>query len=251
MKSVKALALILSLAVFAPLAQAQTAEEVVARGLEAIGGADAYMALDTLVLRGTLSMPMMGGEMPFVTYQKRPGKMRYDIEIQGMTLVQATDGVVAWGINPFMGAADPIELPPDQAKVFIRQSDFDGQYMNFAERGIELELVGTENIDGRDYYLVRMVWTDDGMTIDNYFDVETYLLTYMKFVESGMEITTKVSDYRDIGNGVLISYLIEQTGGMNGDMTIIVEEAEVNVPVDDALFALPEPEAEPIEKTEK
>ena len=247
MKFAKALVLILTLALVAPLAQAQTAEEVVARGLEAIGGADAYMKLDTLVLKGTLSMAMMGGEMPFTTYQKRQAKMRYDVEMQGMVLVQATDGVVAWGINPFMGSNDPIELPPDQTKMFIRQSDFDGQYMNFEERGIALEYLGRETIDDKDYDLVRMVWTDDGMTFDNYFDPETALLTYMKFEESGMEIVTRVSDYRDIGNGIKIAFLIEQFGGMNGDMTITVEEAEVNVPLDDSLFAMPQPE--PAEET--
>src|SRR5690349_20056173 len=87
------------------IVQAQTAEELVAKNLEAKGGVPAIKALTTLRMTGKFLQGTFNA--PTITETKAPDLMRQSLTIQGMTAVQAYDGKAAWQIQPFGGRKDP------------------------------------------------------------------------------------------------------------------------------------------------
>src|SRR3979409_747036 len=100
----------------APIAVGYTAEELVAKNIEAKGGIDKLRAIQTLRLSGKIVVN--GGllQLDYVTLIKRPQLVRYEAKLQGLTQVQAYDGLQAWQINPFQGRKDPEKLSADDAK---------------------------------------------------------------------------------------------------------------------------------------
>ena len=96
-----------------------TLDEVLAANFEALGGEDKLRAVDSVRMSGTRNMA--GTEAPFTIKMKRPGKIRMEFTMQGMTGVQAYDGETAWMVMPFMGRTDPEEIPADQAKNIAKQ----------------------------------------------------------------------------------------------------------------------------------
>src|SRR5438270_939692 len=87
-------------------AQAQTADELVAKNLAARGGAGQLAAIHSIVSRGELRFP---GDFKLAYSETRsrldgrPGDcaVRVEASLQGLTLIQAYDGTSGWRVNPF------------------------------------------------------------------------------------------------------------------------------------------------------
>ncbi|HUX06430.1 MAG TPA: hypothetical protein VMX35_03880 [Acidobacteriota bacterium] len=230
-RTVFTVVLVLALAV--PMVSAQTADDVINKAVQALGGKDALKAISTMKMTGKITMVAMGMEIPMVSYQKRPNKMRMEMEMQGMEMVQATDGSVAWMI---MGGAAQ-EIPGEQGAMMLRQADFDGPYIDYKAKGITVEFIGKENIDGEELYNVKLTFKD-GYPINLYFDVASGLPRMSTATVMGMETKTVMSDYRKVGP-ILAAFSIEQNNPQ-GQMIIEIEELVFNEDIDDALFTMPE-----------
>jgi len=99
-----------------PAAFGYTADELVAKNIEAKGGLDSIHAIKSLRLSGHLLIQQDTVELDYVTLIKQPGSVRYEAALQGLTQIQAFDGEQAWQINPFQGRKDPEKLSADDAK---------------------------------------------------------------------------------------------------------------------------------------
>ena len=106
---------LLALALVCGPAQAQTSQEVVAKMIEAQGGAKALAAVKDTTINATVELVSMGMNGTLTMYQKEPNMMRMDIEIMGMVITQAYDGAVAWMVNPQTGATEQMPEPAAQA----------------------------------------------------------------------------------------------------------------------------------------
>lgn len=82
----------------------QTLEEVLAEHFS-VTGQDNLLKVNTQKVTG--KMIQSGLEIPFVQYAKRPGKVRVEATLQGMTLIQTYNGTEGWVINPFAGVTTP------------------------------------------------------------------------------------------------------------------------------------------------
>src|SRR6476619_3653619 len=88
-------------------AHAMTADELIAKNIQARGGADKLKALQSLHTEGKLSFGGGAFELSFQQIQKRPNFLRNEASLQGLTAIQAYDGKDAWQIQPFQGRKDP------------------------------------------------------------------------------------------------------------------------------------------------
>src|SRR5215469_7051869 len=105
-------------AVCAASASAQTADEIVAKYIKAVGGMDKIQAVKTL--RRTGKIVAGGGfEIPTVQENKRPNMFRQEISLQGLTGVTAFDGKTGWKIQPFQGKKDPEPLGEEEMKAAV------------------------------------------------------------------------------------------------------------------------------------
>jgi outer membrane lipoprotein-sorting protein len=232
-----------ALAALAPaLASAQTADELIAKNLEAKGGLPKIKAVQTMRLSGT--MPVGPGvEAPFVMELKRPNQMRLDFTYQGMTATQAFDGKVGWQVMPFTGKREPQVLPGDAVKQFEAQADLDGPLVDYQAKGHKVEYVGREKVEGTDTYVLK-VTLKSGEASRIFLDAATFLEIRSESKTRGptggdLEIETLIGDYREV-DGLMLPHLRE-SGPRGGSQKVrmTVEKVDINVPLDDARFTLP------------
>jgi hypothetical protein len=94
---------------------AQTADEIIAKYVKNIGGAEQIQAIKTLRRTGKLTLGG-GFDVVLLRENKRPDMVRQEFTLQGMTAVTAYDGRRGWKVEPFQGKKDAEPLGEEELK---------------------------------------------------------------------------------------------------------------------------------------
>ena len=219
---------------------AQTVDEVIAKYHQAAGGLDKFKAVNTMRVSGRMTLGQ-GMEVPFTRITKRPKSVRVDITLQGMTGSQGYDGQTAWMFMPFMGQTAAELMPPDLAKSMEEEADFDGPLVDYQARGIKVELVGQEQVEGTNTFKLKVTLQGGNVTL-YYLDAEYYLplRTETKRTIQGQElnIVTVLGDYKPEG-GLMVPHSIQVTGQGPGAQGFVIEKVEINPVINDQDFKMP------------
>lgn len=221
--------------------QAQNLDEVLNNYFEA-NGQEKYNRLETVVMKGVSIA--QGMENDIVIMQKRPDKLRVEVDIQGMKMIQAYDGNKGWIIAPWAGSTDPVELSGFQLSMVKTQADFEGPLYNWKEKGHKAELLDREDLEGTEVDVVKLE-LKDGDVNTYYIDSENHVLLKMdsKTMDGSetVESETYFGNYKE-ENGMLIPFSIENR--MNGQMIsqVTVSSMEFETELEDSIFVMPEPE---------
>lgn len=213
----------------------QTVDEIIAKNLQSKGGVEKLKAVRSIKMIG--KYVAQGMEMPFVMYFKRPNFMRNETEFQGQKIITIFDGEKAWRINPFIGSGEPMEVTGVQAESAKEQADFDGPFVDYKEKGIKIELLGKEDVEGTPTYKIKVTLKDGKEMI--------YFLEANSFLEIKMETTSEIqgnpvtvstifSDYKEV-DSVKFPFSIQISGGQGGAQ-IVFETIELNSELEDSLF---------------
>jgi hypothetical protein len=239
--------LLISVALIAPAGFAQdkngpTADELVSKNVEAKGGADALRALQSLKLTGKMLVQQGQIQLGYVQTKKRPGEVRTDATLQGMTIVQAYDGKEGWRVSPFQGRKDPEKMSADDIKSLMEDAEIDGPLVDWKAKQSIVEYLGTEDVDGTLAHKLKVVRKNGDVSfvyLDPDHFLEIRILTQRTKHGAQEEVETDLGDYEKI-SGVFVPTSIES--GRKGDpdkQKIVIDKAEANVPVDDAIFHFP------------
>jgi outer membrane lipoprotein-sorting protein len=223
---------------------AQTADEILAKYFETIGGADKWKALQSR--KSTGKMNMQGMDFPLTVFEKAPVKQKVTFQVQGIEIVQGYDGKDAWMVNPMQGGTDPVKLDDEQAKQF-KENEFEDEFIDYKKKGHEVTAMGTEEIDGVKCHKIQLVKNKNNdkedITEVHYFDAENNVpIMYVSYIRSGpskgQEIKTYLSDYQEV-NGLMMPFFVEAK--MNGETVqkITIEKVTLDEAMDDTLFAFP------------
>jgi len=222
-------------------AGAASLDELLAKNLEARGGADKMAAIKTLKLDGKLRF---GGqfELTFVQYQKAPESVRSEASIQGLTAVQTWDGKEAWQISPFQGRKDPEKMTVDDAKSMADDAPIAGQLIGARERGSKIEYLGTEDVDGTDAHKLKVTLKNGDIEYvyldpDHFLEIRTVAQRYVRGTQ--VESVTDYGDYEEVA-GVYFPFSMTTENKADGSrQQTTVEHAEANVAIEDSQFAFP------------
>jgi hypothetical protein len=243
----RSIILFVSVALVAPAGFAQeqkplTIDELIAKNIEAKGGADALHALQSLRLTGKLLVNQGQIEALSVQTKKRPGEVRNEVSLQGMTQIEAYDGKEGWRISPFRGRKDPEKMSTDDVKSLIDDAEIGGPLVDWKAKGSTVEYLGTEDVDGTPAHKLKVV-RKNGDVCFVYLDPDHFL--DIRILTQRLQHGAQIEEEKDLGeyekiNGVFIPFSIEsgQKGETDKEKTII-EKAEPNVSVDDAIFRFP------------
>ena len=220
---------------------AQTAEELVAKNLQAKGGIEKMKTIKTVRMTGQFDQ---GGFKAAVGQEsKRPEMMRQTFTVQGMTQIQAYDGSTGWQISPFGGRKDPEMLGEDDLRDLTETADFDGPLVDAQAKGNKIEYLGHDQVDGDDAYKLK-VTLKNGDIFYYYLDPDTYIeiqIERQQFIRGSVrESVTVLGSYKPV-NGVMYPYYIESGPKNNPDQRgkITITKIEANVPIDDGEFKMP------------
>lgn len=230
-----------ALALLAPCLLAQTVDEIIAKNVQARGGAEKLKTVLSIKSTATMSMGP-GMEAPGVLIQKRPALARLEFTVQGLTAVQAFDGKSGWQIMPFMGKKDPELMSADEAKEIEENADLDGPLVDYKSKGHQVELQGKEKIEGTDAYKLKVTLKNgDVQTIyidsDSFLDIKEVTKRTVRGTEQ--EIESAIGDYKPV-SGIMFPFAVESgIKGTDQKQKLTITKVELNVPADDSLFKMP------------
>jgi len=234
-------------------ADLETADAVVAKYIEAIGGRKAIDAVRTRRRTGKNSMTN-GMEIPIVMEFKKPDKVRVEVTMQNMTGIQAFDGKIGWYVMPFSGSSEPVKMPPEQVEQLKSQADLGGPLVDYDDKGHELELVGKEETDGTEAYKLKLKRKDGGVEY-HFLDAEHFLPIKITgkqdYQGTAMEYEKIPSDYKKVGDLLLAHSIKQQMVGMPMSATLTFEKIEHNVDLPDERFEMPKPKTNQSEKSKE
>jgi hypothetical protein len=223
------------------LLHAQTADELIAKNIEARGGMEKIQAIKTLRMSGKFEGG--GGFVATVGQEnQRPNLIRETFSLQGMTAVQAYDGSNGWQIQPFGGKKDPELMGEDDLRDLLLDADFEGPLVNYKEKGNTVEFLGHDTVDGDDALRLKIT-LKNGDIIYDYLDPDTFIeirRDIQQFIRGSVrERVVGLGSYKPV-NGVMFPFSISQ-GPKNhpDDQITTIRKMEANVTIDPADFMLP------------
>lgn len=228
----------------AAVAQGQpSADELVAKYVQALGGQSAIDAINSVQFEGEMRFP---GDFK-LTYKevraKEKNASRSEAALQGLTLVQAYDGQSGWRINPFQGRRDAETMSADEARSVADSGSIGGPLVNAKADGSAVSYQGREDFDGTETYKVK-VTQKDGDEFVYLLEPETMLpikVTETRRIRGSQQVSeTELGDYEKVA-GVYFPMSIEtwQDGQSNQRQRVSIAKAEANVAVTPAMFAQP------------
>lgn len=227
-------------------ASAQTADEIIDRYLEAIGGRAALGKLTSRSTIGTMTLSTPAGEIsgPVEILNQQPNKSRtlikMDLSSLGagpMIVDQRFNGTSGYVLDSLRGNRDITGNPLENMK----NGAFPNPFLGYRERGASVELGGKEKVGEREVY-VLIFKPKSGSVARQFIDVESYLpvklVVKIEIPEVGeVEQTTEFFDFRDV-DGVKIPFIVKATSAIQS-FTITIAKVEHNTKIDEALFSKP------------
>ncbi len=218
--------------------QAQTADDIINKHIDAIGGKDVFSKVKSVYFEGTANA--MGADYPTTTTILAGKGFKTVTSVNGSDIVQCFTDTGGWSLNPLAGQSAATPLPPDMVKKGKSSLDIGGELVNFREKGFSDSLLGREDYDGVNAYKVKL--SQPGIEVVYLFDPTTYytLKTDTKVSMDGQDITsiTKYSGFKKTDIGYVVPTTLSVNNG-NYDVTISYTKVEINKEVDPKIFEMP------------
>lgn len=230
-------------AITAPLGaqSTPTADDIIARYIKTVGGADKIQSIRTLRRVGKYTGDD-GFEAIVIEESTRPNKVRQEFSIQGMTGINAYDGANGWKIDPFGGKKDPESLSEEEMRSIVEDSDFDEPLINYQQKGNKVEFVGMDQVEGTDVYKLK-VTLKSGDTRYYYMDTDSYVPIKYESKRTirgtAQETETTLGDYKQVGGWYLPFSMESRRKGSSGSQKITFNKIEFNVPIDSTRYTRP------------
>jgi hypothetical protein len=211
---------------------AQTADEIVNKHIEAIGGTDAWKKVNSMVTTGTLKM--QGAEIPISLTVLNGKGSRQDITVMGMPGYQIVTPTQGWKFMPFQGQKEVEPITADDLKEAQDELDVQGSLVDYKTKGHTVELLGTDDVDGVDAFKLKET-LKSGKTQTIFIDPKTYyiirVISKQKANGNEVDVTTNVSNYQKLPEGIMVPLSI---GLPFGEM--VISKVEINKPIDENIF---------------
>ncbi|MBV9698381.1 MAG: outer membrane lipoprotein-sorting protein [Gammaproteobacteria bacterium] len=251
-----------------------SAAQIVEKNIAARGGLSAWHGLQTLSMSGKMdagkgdstarSLNFARGDMPglrkkpntpppaeaaqqvqvpFTLEVKRPRMSRLEIVFAGKTAIQVYDGTNGWKIRPFLNRNDVEPFSAEELKSESQWPGIDGPLVDYASKGIKVELAGTEAVEGHDAYKLRLTHKD-GTVQHIWIDAQSFLDVKVEGTPRRMDgkmrsVWIYQRDFRPV-QGLMLPFVLETAvDGYHDTHKMAIEKATVNPNLAAVRFAKP------------
>jgi hypothetical protein len=219
--------------------------KIVDRNIAARGGLSAWRAVSSLTMTGEMDA---GGKqdvkLPFVMSMKRPQKSRLELKLQEQTAVQVWDGKQGWKVRPFLNRNEVEPYTAAEARSAAAAAELDGPLVDFERKGTKVELAGTEVVEGRNTYKLKLT-LKGGEQLHLWIDAKSFLEAKIdgapRRIDGRMrKVAVFYRDFKPVG-GLKLPHAMETVvDGVKGSHKMTILTIKVNPPLDENLFAKPQ-----------
>jgi hypothetical protein len=214
---------------------AQTADEIVAKNIEAMGGVAKLATLTSVKRTGTASA--QGQDFPITMTTLHMKGFRMDLEIMGTSNYQIITPERSSMFFPIQQMTEPKEGTPEEVKEAQGAVNVHNSLYDYKAKGSTVELEGNDKVDGADVYKLKLTKKDGKITF-YFIDKKTNRIVKSSSKAKGPDGTeqdseTPYGDYKQNADGFWFPY---STALQNGMVTIVFEKIESNVKVDESIF---------------
>jgi outer membrane lipoprotein-sorting protein len=220
-------------------AAAQTIEEILAKNVKAHGKEATIKNITSTKVE--MSMAAMGQSIPMTIYNKKPDKMRTQMRVGGTDMITVIDGNKGW----VKQQGQVQDIPQEQLETVMDQlntsMNFTGNTISlFKDMGAKIELVGSEKLNDKDYYKIKITSKDKEFFfyIDKETNLEYKLVTKLNMMGEMADVEIVFKEFKDF-SGILAPSLVEMTSGGQSMGTSTIKSIEYNQPIDDKMFERP------------
>lgn len=218
---------------------AQTAESVIGKYVEFIGGKEAWKKVKTITTSGEYDYG--GIVFPFTAYSKAPDRYKFIVPLNGKYYAQAYDGTKGWKIDAFKNETSPRLLTGRAALGMANEADvaLEDPFIDYSLKGHKAILEGEDTLQGHAVYKIKFIRKNGDMEIC-FFKEHTGEMVMKTAISKNTELggaplVVAYRDYRSV-EGIRIPFktVCESNGQLI--LTISISKATLNLPVDDKEF---------------
>ena len=234
-------AVVASLAAMPSLAESLSATQIADRNAAARGGLDAWRAVTSLQISGKMEA---GGKqeslLPYTLSMKRPNKSRLELRFQEKTAVQVYDGSAGWKWRPYLNRNDVEPFTAAETKSSAATADLDGPLIDYARKGNQVALEGTEKVEGSTAYKLKLT-LKDGTARYVWIDATSFLDVKIEGEPRRMDgkmrnVSVYNREFRKEGKIVMPHSMETVVEGVAQKHKMTIDKVVVNAPVDDGAF---------------
>ncbi len=218
----------------ASVANAPPAEQIIEKYVDALGGAAALAKISTRQVKGTINVS--GRNLPIEILTKVGAKQLTVIHLPNGDSVTAYDGTSGWTAAPNRPVRDvpSVEVASARPEVDLQLP------LDMKQLFSEIKPLAPETIGNRETYVVAGMNSGE-LGAKFYFDKDSgFLVRILRYTKSPLGRSPTQIDYADYRPQDGLKVPFQQTiARPNSRLTIQIEEAKFNVPVDEAKFARP------------
>lgn len=221
-----------------------TADQVLDKYVQAVGGADAVQKISSRVVSGTIGFG--GQQFPVEVLAKAPNKRISTVHTPNGDSITAFDGSAGWLGNP--GGRPPRDMNAQE----VEAVSFDATFhlpTELKKMFTQFRVRPAEKIGGHE--VVQVIGLREGKPpLRLFFDKDSgLLLRTVRYSETPLGRNPTQVDYTDYRSEGGVKIPFQWTVARpSGRFTIQVSEAKQNVAIDDAKFAKPAAPAPPAAK---
>jgi len=213
-------------------AKAQTADDIIAKHVQAMGGKEAWEKINSIKEEGILNLS--GTEISFNLIALHNKGSRQNISVAGLQGYTIYTPSLGWNFFPWQGHMKAEALTAEDVNENQDNLDVQGPLVNYKEKGHSAEYLGTDDFEGTDCYKIKLT-EKSGKVITFYIDPSNYFIIHTVTLTkaNGQEVETKTdySNYQKIPEGVWVAMNIS-----NGGNPLKIKKVEVNTSVDENTF---------------
>jgi len=214
------------------VAFAQTADEIINKYADAIGGREKIQGIKNLYMEGTVDA--QGQQIVIKIWRVNKKAMRSEFTINGMTIYSIITNDSGWSFNPLAGQKTAEPMTADQVKTAQPDLDIAEVLLNYKEKGYKVAYKGKDDVDGTDAFKLEVTISDSN--IETYFiDPTSYyiLREKSKTISNGKtdEGQQDFSNYQKTADGYVFPMAVGSEQGA-AKFTVV----KINTDFDPALF---------------
>jgi hypothetical protein len=213
-----------------------SAQSVIDKHIEAIGGRKALQAHSSVSVKGTLSIPANGMTGAVEVYAARPNKSFTKTTVAGIgDISEGFDGKTAWSMSPMTG---PMIASGEELEQKAFNSNFD-RTLGMADAYESMNTVEKTTFDGRPVYKLELKRKGGGTDIE-FYDAQTGLkagsIVEVKNPMGTITAQSTLSEYKKFGDIMQPTLVKQVASGTEIVLTFTTMEYDK---VDPSVFELP------------